>query len=281
MLERGIAVDDGLLPKAIRNDLFNEYRGRWLDQGELFLGYVVTASGMHLTFEVSRKDLLIEWLGQVLASFEARRQLLHLEPFTRAEMKEAIGVRMEHHQAHLREPGQVCLDGSDIDVSRSMTGCSVTVTLPSKLVEKRDMASLLVVLDSLASGYAQLTENWMKLRVRFQGWEADPRHLHEIPAIRAYLAGIMRLAPWWAGLVHPSDYVTWFGCLVAPKQLKTKRATPRFQFKTELLRPHSAMAVLRAVHLLDSTEIASVEREDLVFDLRFAIDRLERGLDVA
>lgn len=136
------------------------------------------------------------------------------------------------------------------------------------------------MLDGLAAGVDKLSENWMSLRLNFEGWPAGLRP-HESPAIQAYMRGVMRAAPWWLALVHPSDYLKWFGCLVPPKQLRARKSGPRFQFKVDTLRPLSGMAVMRAVHLLDSSAIEQSDvRNGMVFDLRMAVDQLERGADL-
>lgn len=283
VLQKGVEVGDLELPDKFDDDLFRQHRQRWQMDGELFLAYVVTEAGLHLTFEVSHKAMLVEWVKEVLASLEARKQLLTLVLATDGHVRELLMECLEVHWAHAREATPEGAGTSELKVDRArhpLFGHVLFITLPTRVIQKRDLASFLTVFDRMASGLDNLSDNWMSLRLNFEGWPADLRP-HEIPAIQAHMRGVMRAAPWWLALVHPSEYVKWFGCLVAPKQLRARTSGPRFQFKAETLRSFSGMAVMRAVHLLDSTAIEQSDvRNEMVFNLRMAIDQLERGEDL-
>ena len=283
VLQRGVELVDLDLPDELNDDLFRQYRERWEMDGERFLAYVVTDAGLHLTFEVSHKAMLVEWVKQVLSSLEARKRFLTLVLATDGQVRELLMDCLEVHWAHARETTPEGTGTTELKVDRArhpLFGHVLFVTIPAGVVQKRDVATFLRVIDGMASGVSRLSENWMSLRLNFEGWPADLRP-HEIPAIQAYMRGVMKAAPWWLALVHPSEYVKWFGCLVAPKQLRARKSGPRSQFKAETLRPFSGMAVTRAVHLLDSTAIDQSDvRNEMVFNLRMAIDQLERGEDL-
>lgn len=283
VLQRGVELVDLDLPDELDDDLFRQYLQRWQSDGERFLGYVVTEAGLHLTFEVSHKAMLVEWVREVVSSMEARKKFLTMVLATDDQVRELLMDCLEVHWAYAREATSGGAGTSDLKVNRAkhpLFGHVLFVTLPAGVIQRRDVASFLSVIDGMGSGLGKLRENWMSLRLNFEGWPADLRP-HEIPAIQAYMRGVMRAAPWWLALVHPSEYLKWFGCLVPPRQLRSRKTGTRFQFKTETLRPLSGMAVMRAVHLLDSTVIEQSDvRNEMVFNLRMAVDQLERGDDL-
>lgn len=283
VLQKGVDVGEQDLPDELDDALFRQYRERWEMDGERFLAYVVTEEGLHLTFEVSHKAMLVEWVREVLASLEARKRFLTLVLATDGQVRDLLMDCLEVHWAHARDDAPEGTGTTELKVDRALHplfGHVLFITLPAGVVQKRDLASFLRVIDGMASGLNKLTENWMSLRLNFEGWPADLRP-HETPAIQGYMRGVMRAAPWWLALVHPSEYVKWFGCLVTPKQLRARKSGPRFQFKAETLRPLSGLAVMRAVHFLDSTEIEQSDvRNEMVFNLRMAVDQLERGEDL-
>jgi len=283
VLQRGVELHNLDLPDELDDDLFRQYLQRWQSDGERFLAYVVTEAGLHLTFEVSHKAMLVEWVREVIAYMEARKRFLTMVLATDGQVRELLMDCLEVHWAHAREATSGGAGTSDLKVDRAkhpLFGHVLFVTLPAGVIQRRDLASFLRVIDGMASGLGKLSENWMSLRLNFEGWPPDLRP-HETPAIQGYMRGVMRAAPWWLALVHPSEYVKWFGCLVTPKQLRARKSGPRFQFKAETLRPLSGLAVMRAVHFLDSTEIEQSDvRNEMVFNLRMAVDQLERGEDL-
>lgn len=284
VLQRGADFSVGTAIAQFNNPRFTEYLAWWHLDGENFLLYAVADSGLHYTFETSRRDLLAERLDLVLAEFAARKEHCAFQFYTDPDFKDQLAARASQHlllALDFKRDSPVA-DGFKIDASVTPAfGRVLFVTLSRELIQRRDLASFLRVLDSLVSDVDSLQANWMQLRLNFDGWDGDTREPHQIPEIRAILRAAINSTSWWLGLVHPSEYVKWFSALLEPMAVAQSGATRvSYLFDPVALHAASGMPVVEATHMLNSSEL---ERggtlDDMVFDLRLAVQQFIAGLD--
>lgn len=285
VLQRGVSVDSREVISKLDSPRFNEYLARWLATGENFLMYAIADSGLHFTFETSLRGRIAERVEMVFSEFSARKQVCAFDFHTDAAFKQLLTVKAEQHMAQaLDSKPTTTAAAADIKITRAespLYGSVLFATIPRQVIQRRDLASFLLALDSLVSDLDAIQANWMQLRLNFEGWEGDTRHLHEIPAIKAFMLGAMGAAPWWLALVHPSEYIKWFGMLVESIQVRSRSGRVSLKFKPNGLRMVSGMPILEATHMLDSSAIEQGDsRDDMVADLRIAIQQLENGVDL-
>lgn len=284
VLQRGYPLDEQDAFAHLDHPRFRKYLTRWQDSGENFLMYAIADSGLHFTFEISRIGLLAERLDRLFFEFAARKKFCSFKFQTDVAIKDQLATKVDHHLAHSLEFRLATTSPQDIKIERvdsARYGHVLFATIPVEIIRQRDLASFLLVLDSLVADLDSIQTNWMQLRLKFTGWESDTRYFHEIPAIRAFMQGAMASASWWLALVHPSEYVKWFGALVTAKPVGSKSGVISHSFNPDILRTVSGMAVLEASHMLDSTEIEQCgTRNEMMADLRMAIQQLEDGVNL-
>ena len=284
VLYRGLPLDAPAVYSHLDHPRFREYLDRWNGRGENFLLYVVADSGLHYTFETSRISLLTERLDILFSEFAQRKSVCAFKFFAEPHIHQQLTAKADMHFAHSLEFSLALYEHQDIRIDKVQSpiyGPVLFATIPREMIEQRDTARFLLFMDSLACDLDAIESNWMQLRLNFSGWDVDLRHFHEIPAIKSYMQLVIAATSWWLALVHPSEYVKWFGVLTRPRIVKSKSGRVSFKFKSEVLLPISRMAVYEAVHMLDSSEIEQgATRDDLVTNLRMAVHQLEIGTDL-
>ena len=284
ILQRGIILDERAVLAHLDHPRFREYLVRWRSTGENFLMYSISGSGLHYTFEISQLDLLEERLSLVFLESSARKQFCDFRFFTATSIKVLLTPKANHHQAQCMEFRHTTTSKVDITLERAnfaLYGHVLFATIPAEIILQRDQASFLLLMDSLVANLDCLQENWMQLRINFTGWESDPRHFHEIPAIKVFMQGVMNSASWWMALVHPTEYIKWLGTMVTPVWLPSESGDGHYFFKPDSLRTICGIAVLEASHLLNSSEIEQGQTcGEMTANLRFAIEQLTSGVDL-
>lgn len=261
---------------------------RWCEQGENFYFYAISSTGVHTSFETSRQALLTERIELIARMSAARHAALHLSLQVDESMRELIKPIMSAHVVELAQlrSHDGLREHVGVTVQRPVASSStverlLVIHVPRSTVESHDLASFLLALDSQVSTGKALAQNWMRLRVSFDGWEEGAEeggtvdHLN--PCVRTFLRSAMELAPWWLALVHPAEYVKWFGCLAKAQPVPSRTVNAAYNFIADAVRPFTAIGALEAELLLDCSGISPDERRD---EMTYALNTMAANLVV-
>lgn len=292
VLQRGFAVEDAQALDCLEQSGGQRARDHialWRDQGENFLVYAITSTGIHTAFETSRRALMAERIAQITRVSAARHAQCHMSLQVEEDMRELLGSILDTHEAELTlsKVHEDAQEPAAITVQRPVASATaeerlLVAHIPRETVEAFDVSSFLMVLDSLANSRDALVKNWMRLRLHFAGWaeEGGPAD-HQNPAIRSFLRSAMEMAPWWMALAHPAEYVKWFGCVADAKPMPSRTTHTPYKFRPDAVRPFSGIGVLEAEILLDCSGIESGEtREHMVEALNMMAANLVVGVDL-
>jgi len=267
---------------------FKQETKKWLAGDNEFFVYVLRNDGRAMSWDISSESVLVSCVDQIHAEFEARRCTCIWATFiTDPALTESLNEKAEEHILASSESASIHdenIKGVDLlspPSSHHVFGRVLIVNVAKSTVVSQIIYGFLRILDALVVNTDAIEGNWMNLRLAFDGYDDDPREVFEIPEIRSFLAAVMKNAPWWVGLVSPSEYSTWFGCVATmPSVRYSNNREIKIQFhpnEIELLLPqiiNGAGTLLRCSGMDEGHA-----KQTLVENLSLALVQLVQGIN--
>jgi len=217
----------------------------WLDAdpGYRFFVYVRRVDGRELDWHLAGEPELCAMLPKLVADYQARHQYCKLLPIG----SEDVAPMLAELIAQINPESQVSRDpeannwpptGIQIINAKSPSDDPmVVVQLDRSLIERGEISGFLRVLDSLVANQDTVDHNAARMHISFDGYNADPREIFEVPEVQSFLRRVAEHAPWWIVLASPITYLPWFGSLVKVKKLTRRtNGTLGVEFDPDALR---------------------------------------------
>lgn len=217
ILDRTTYLSDYQAPPSLAGVAFDQARKQWLDGSDRFLFYVSRIDGRRIIWEFGQPEHLRIYLNRTLLEFAERHAAVAMNPEVseplKSELAELCGAHVlsvSEHASPTEDPTRGLGIGRFSD---PVHGRFTDLTISKDLVESGTVFGVLRFLDSLVDSRDAIEENWLSLHVAFEGYDSDPREVFQIPRIRQFIGKVTSAAPWWLGLIAPSEHLVWLAAL--------------------------------------------------------------------
>jgi hypothetical protein len=262
-------------------------RRLWIEGGARFMFFVTRVDGRHIMWEFRDPDGLRPYLQRTLVEFESRHSACEIEPLVVEPLRTQIAEVCYEHTLNVgRSDPRAKNPARGLQVQTIMHGGSgriVLLTVDRTLVESRTVFGVLRFLDSLVATRDEIEQNWLSLRVAFDGFDSDSREVFEIPEVRAFIGTLAAAAPWWICILSGTEHIVWLAALA---KLQSVQHFPGGRFRV-----HFEPGQLEAAMKTALTEVGPLLRcagfeEDDTFDtllqnMALSLGRLAGGTSPA